>query len=75
MTDKSQLWEYLKCQLRTDTIFYSCKKEKYNKKLETELEQKLNKIEKLNTNIDLGEDEYLEYIRIKSDWESHINEK
>ena len=32
MTDKCQLWEYLKCQLRTDTILYLCNKAKYNKK-------------------------------------------
>ena len=76
MTDKSQLWEYLKCQLRTDTILYSCNKAKYNKKVERELEQKLNIIEeKLNTNIHLSEVEYLEYIRTKSDWESHINRR
>ena len=76
MTDKSQLWEYLKCQLRTDTILYSCNKAKYNKKVERELEQKLNIIEeKLNSNIHLSEVEYLEYIRTKSDWESHINRR
>lgn len=32
MADKNQLREYIKFQIRTDTITYSCRKAKENKK-------------------------------------------
>ena len=76
MADKTQLWEYVKCQLRTDTILYACKKAKENKKLEQELKTKLQSFEtKLNNKENIEELEYQEYIRAKSDWESHIIRK
>ena len=45
MTDKTQLWEYVKCQLRTDTIIYAGKKAKENRKLESDLKEKLQAFE------------------------------
>ena len=76
MADKSQLWEYVKCQLRTDTTLYACQKAKENKKLENDLKIKLQIFEaKLSQKENIDELEYQEYIRAKSDWESHIIRK
>ena len=76
MTDKTQLWEYVKCQLRTDTILYSCKKAKENRKIESNLKDKLEVFEKkLGKNENINEVDYAEYVRTKSDWESHIAKK
>ena len=73
MADKNQLWEYTKCQLRTDTILFSCKKAKENKKIEKNLKKTLQKFKiKLSAKDNIEEMEYQEYIRAKSDWESHI---
>ena len=41
MADKNQLWEYIKCQLRTDNILYASQKAKINKKVISELKDKL----------------------------------
>ena len=76
MADKIQQWEYVKCQLRTDTILYSCKKAKENRKLETILKEKLQALEqKLSKNNNIGDIEYCDYIRTKADWESHVARK
>ena len=76
MADKIQLWEYVKCQIKTDTILFSSKKSKENRKLEYDLKEKLQTFEQNLSSISNIEDiEYCEYIRIKSDWESHILRK
>ena len=76
MADKIQLWEYVKCQIRTDTILYSSQKAKENKKLELDLKEKLQAFEqKLSANDNIEDLEYCEYTRIKSEWESHILRK
>ena len=76
MADKIQLWEYVKCQIRTDTIPYSSKKSKENRKLEFDLKEKLQAFEqKLSENSNIKDIEYCKYPRIKSDWESHILRK
>ena len=73
MADKNQFWEYVKCQLRTDTILYSCKKAKENKRLENDLKKRLQDFEQQLSEKDIiNEIEYQEYIRSKADWESHI---
>ena len=41
MIDKKQFQEYVKCQIRTDMIFYSSTKAKINKQIENDLRQKL----------------------------------
>ena len=70
------MWEYTKCQLRTDTIIYSCKKAKENKKLEIELQKRAIDFEnKLSTENNIEEIKYQEYIRAKSDWEGLIAKK
>ena len=64
MTDKNQVCEHIKCQLRTDTILYACKKAKENKKIESDLETRLLYFEqKLGIKTEKGETEYQEYIR------------
>ena len=70
MTDKNQLREYTKCQLRTDTIIYSSQKAKENKEIEIKLRKKVEQFEqKLSKNNDIGNLEYMEYVRSKLDWE------
>ena len=76
MTDKIQLWEYVKCQIRTDTIQYSNKKAKENINLELDLKRKLQVFEeKLSATDNIEEVEYCEYTRIRSEWECHILRK
>ena len=76
MTDKNQLWEYTKCQLRTDTLLYSCKKSKENKRIENELQKQLIDFEnKLSTKIEIEDTEYHEYTIAKAEWERHIARK
>ena len=76
MADKTQLWEYVKCQLRTDTILYSCKRAKENREIESNLKDKLEILEqKLGKNENISDLDFCEYVRTKSDWESHIAKK
>ena len=51
MTDKNMLWEYLKCQIRTETMIYAGKKAKLEKEQMIILEKKLEELEK-NLNSD-----------------------
>ena len=63
----------MKCQLRTDTILYSCKKAKANKRLEKDLKKFLQDFEEhLSSQDNISDIEYQEYNRSKADWESHI---
>ena len=74
MIDKNQFWEYVKCQIRTDTILYSSTKAKINRKIENDLRQKLQEFEKkLSSKNSIGEIEFQEYTRTKADWEGHIS--
>ena len=76
MADKIQLWEYVNCQIITDTILYSSKKAKANRKVELDLKEKLQAFEQKLSATDNKEDlEYCEYRRIKSKWENHILRK
>ena len=60
-----------KCQLRTDTILYSCKKAKENKKLENDLRNKLIHFQdKLSAENNIDELEFQECIRAKSKTQS-----
>ena len=74
ITDKNQFWEYVKCQIRTDTILHSSTKAKENKKIENDLKQKLQDLEKKLSTIDsIGEIKFQEYVRTNADWECHIS--
>ena len=69
--NKTVLWEYIKCQIRTNTTEYSSKRAKQLKKQEIELN---NQLKDLEPNID-NEQVYLEYIQIKAKWEHIIQKK
>lgn len=72
ITDKNVLWEYTKCQIRTDTISYSIKRARRLKEKENELR---NRLEKLEANLNGEEVNYLEYIECKLEWENIIRRK
>ena len=72
-SNKNTLWEYLKCQIRTDTISYSILKQKRLKKEQAEVTTELSNLEK---NLDIyNEDEILEYSLLKRKWENIQNLK
>ena len=70
--DKNLLWEFLKCQIRSDTILYSGQKAKHRRQREMELSTKLDYLEK---NLDKNECNYVDYQLIKTEWENLQNEK
>lgn len=45
LTDKNLLWDTMKCEIRTETISYAIKKSKQNKQMESELKERLSKLE------------------------------
>ena len=65
--NKNLLWEYLKCQMRTETISFAGKRAKQQKDKENYLEKQLHILEK---DIDKSEDNFLHYKTIKSEWEN-----
>ena len=72
ISNKNTLWEYAKCQIRTDTLKFSIDKAKRFKKAEQELCIKLETMEK---NLDENDIGYLEYIQCKSEWENLMRVK
>ena len=44
--NKSTLWEFIKCKIRSETMVYSCHKAKLRKQRECELQANLEKLEK-----------------------------
>ena len=71
-SDKNMQWEYLKCQIRSDTMFYAAKRAKEKRQKEVEL---LNRIENLENNLDNNETNFLEYQHTKAEWEDIQTEK
>ena len=72
LLDKNVLWEYTKCQIRTETISYSIKRAKQLREREAELTEKLRKLEQ---NLNGDEINYLEYIECKFEWENLVRKK
>ena len=68
--DKGMLWEYMKCQIRTDTMSYAGFKAKLNKKAEKELYDQLTHLEN-----HLDSDNEQEYFTLKKRWEKVQTEK
>ena len=67
-TNKNTFWEYLKCQIRSDTISFSILKQKRLRKEESEITAKLEDLEK---KLDVNNDEQiLEYSNLKRTWEN-----
>ena len=76
MENKNQLWEYTKCQIRTDTMVYSSKRSKEMRQKENILVKKLEAIEKtLDKNIVSESPEYYEYIQTKGEWENIVKKR
>ena len=72
MDNKNMLWEYLKCQMRTDTIIYAISKSKQERKHFEELEKKIDIYEKTMNNDELI---HLEYKQLKQEWQNIINKR
>ena len=64
--NKNISWEYTKCQIRTETLYYSIQKKKNERKLEEKI---LNKIEILEKNLE-NEINHIEYLVCKRKWEN-----
>ena len=76
MTDKNQYWEFVKCQIRTETIDNSIQRSKKLKKDEENLILKLATLEKkLDSNAKTDSPEYYEYIKTKGEWEKLVQRR
>ena len=64
--NKNILWEYTKCQIRTDTLYYAIQKKKNERKLEEKI---LYKIKMLEKNLE-NEVDHIEYLVCKRKWEN-----
>ena len=72
MSDKNLLWEYTKCQIRTDTISYAIKRAKTLRDREEKLTKKLQDLEK---NLNGKDTNYMEYKQCKLEWENIVRKK
>ena len=72
MENKNQLWDFVKCRIRGETIDYLIKKARENKKKEKELTDLLMTLE--NTLIN-DENKLKEYLVAKKEWEKFQTEK
>jgi len=72
MENKNKLWEYTKCQLRSDTIIYASKRAKEIRKQEKELQRRVEMLEK---NLKDNDVNYREYIQCKTEWENILKVK
>ena len=72
--NKNMLWEFAKCKIRTETMLYSSKKANITRQKQTELETKLQSLEK---ELEREYDEliYAEYILCKTEWENILKIK
>ena len=70
--NKNVLWEYLKCQIRTDTMVYASQKAKIKRAKEIELE---NRLENLEQNLQNNENNFLKYQLLKNEWEDIQRER
>ena len=74
ISNKSTLWEYVKCQIRTETLAYSSRKAKIRKNTENQI---LNKLENLEVQLHLCNDVHIqnEYDKLKQEYEDIQAEK
>ena len=66
MENKSQLWEFVKCKIRSETIAYSIQRSKKNKLKEIEL---LKTLENLEKSIGTDCSQVDQYRKAKQEWE------
>ena len=73
LENKNTLWDFVKCDIRSHTILYTCKKAKQEAITEKELASKLNKLEQ---NVKMNGDENLtEYLELKREWEKFLKKR
>ena len=73
MENQNQLWEFAKCQIRTETMVYSSKRLKEMRQKANSLAKKLESIEKtFDKNLVSESPEYYEYLKTKGEWESIV---
>ena len=71
--NKNMVWEYLKCQIRTDTMIYASEKAKLMKKEELDIARQIAHLEQ---NLDHDEEPIVnKYYELKNKWESIKTEK
>ena len=66
MENKSQLWGFVKCKIRSETIAYSIQRSKKNKLKEIEL---LKTLENLEKSIGTDCSQVDQYRKAKQEWE------
>ena len=66
MENKNTLWEYVKCQIRTDTLKYAKQRAIILRKNENNLKLKFEEFE---NNLDDDPLKYSEYLQNKAEWE------
>ena len=62
--DKNMLWEYLKCQIRSQTTLFAGQRSRENAKIENKFKDRLEILEK-----NLQDSNYTEYLQLKGEWE------
>ena len=72
--NKSLLWEFIKCKIRSETIAYSSQKAKLRRKRESELLCGLEKMERQLKSED-NDLSLAEYYSVKKEWEDLYSEK
>ena len=66
MNNKNTLWDYTKCEIRSQTIIYASKRAKKLREYESELSKKLNIIEQ---NVMPDSSTFTQYQELKQEWE------
>ena len=72
MENKAQLWDFIKCRIRSETISYSIFKAKESQRKENELATLLKSLE--NTLVE-DNSKHNEYVAVKQEWEGYQKEK
>ena len=62
--DKNMLWEYLKCEIRSQTTLFAGQRSRENVKIEKKLKDGLEILEK-----NLQNSNNTEYLQLKGEWE------
>ena len=76
MENTNQLWEYIKCQIRTETMIYSSARSKKLRERENFLAKKIEAMEQtLDKNQVSETPKYFEYIQTKGEWENIVKKR
>ena len=66
LNNKNILWDYVKCEIRSQTMIYASRRAKKLRKYEFELSEKLKNIE---DNLVPGSETFTQYLGLKQEWE------